>query len=69
MSRMTLSMPMKQTTDSADIDLKSQPSCFKHLPAMYILNILLVVFNVEMSLKVILGYVLAIVSHLNCNFK
>ena len=32
---------------------------------MYILSILLVVFNVEMSLKVVLAYVLAVVSHLN----
>ncbi len=40
------------------------PSCFKH-HAMYNLNILLVVFNVEMSLKVTLAYVLAVVSHLN----
>jgi hypothetical protein len=36
---------------------------------MYILSILLVVFNLEMSLKVVLAYVLAVISHLNWNFK
>jgi uncharacterized membrane protein len=61
-------VPVRQTTKSTIIDLKAQHSCFKH-HAMYILNILLVVSNVEMLLKVILGYVLAVISHLNCNFK
>jgi hypothetical protein len=60
---------VRQTTDSAIINLKSWPSCFKKHHVMYILNILLVVFNVEMLLKVILGYALAVVSHLNCNVK
>jgi hypothetical protein len=59
---------VRRTTDSAIIDLKSWPSCFK-CHAMYILNILLVVFNVEMLLKVILAYLLAVVSRLNWNFK
>jgi hypothetical protein len=60
--------PVRRTTDSAIIDLKSWPSCFK-CHAMYILIILLVVFNVEMSLKVILAFLLAVVSRLNWIFK
>jgi hypothetical protein len=62
-------MPVRRTTDSAIIHLKSWPSCFK-CHAMYILNILLVVFNVEMLLKVILAFLLAVtISRLNWNFK